>query len=223
VGDDWNREFRQAADKLGVTLKTTAEEQLWRFWELLAYWNRSINLVSVTEAEEFFFRHIFDALTLVPVIPPQAETLIDLGSGAGLPGIPLVIVRPHLKVTLLEASRKRSSFLHEVIRQLRLSQVTVIHERIEALINNGDYGHYDCVTSRATWRLADFLRFGSPLLNRGGSLIAMKGNLSFAEWDEAERLLPQKGLKIVHDLSYHLPRERRERRILTFKYANNVK
>ena len=153
----------------------------------LLLWNRRINLVSEQSSREIVIRHFLDSLTPAPSIDRPDGLLIDLGSGAGFPGIPLRIALPGLQLTLVESSRKKTSFLSHIVRTLRLDGVTVIRERVEALIGEKALaGSFDTVLSRAAFKLPELIRMASFFLKPGGLLIAMKGPDPQEEMAEAE-------------------------------------
>jgi len=140
------------------------------YLRLLLHWNRAYNLTAIRDPQHMVSRHVLDSLTLLPYI--HSPTLADLGSGAGLPGIPLALARPQLQVTLVESNGKKARFLREVARQLALSNVEIAHSRIEALAQPA---HYPQITARALASLADIVQAGGHLLAPKGQLLAMKG------------------------------------------------
>ena len=186
------------------------------YGELLA-WNSKINLVSVKSDRDIIIKHFIDSLTLLPYIRDNTCRVLDIGSGAGFPGIPLKIAVNSLKVFLLESSRKKSSFLKHVIRSLDLTNTVVIHNRAELLMDEAYRGFFQIVTSRATFKLPQFLRMGAFFLAPRGSLIAMKGNKSDQELTEADEMSYNLGLKYIgsHDLT--LPITGDFRRIIIYE------
>jgi len=145
-------------------------ERLSRYLDLIERWNRTYNLTAVRDREEMVTRHLIDSLAVLPFIEEGA--LADLGSGAGLPGIPLAMARPGLAVTLVEANGKKARFLREAVRQLDLGNVRVAESRAESL---AEPGRYDCLTARAFGTLAELIRVGGHLLSPTGYLLALKG------------------------------------------------
>ncbi len=208
----------EGADAMGIAL---GERELSLFatycGELLA-WNSKINLLSVKSARDIVIKHFIDSLTLLPYIRNESCRVLDIGSGAGFPGIPLKIVVSSLKVSLLESSRKKSSFLKHVIRSLDLKDAVVIHNRAELLMEDETCGgSFHIVTSRATFKLPEFLRMGAFFLAPKGFLIAMKGGKSDQEQTEAAGMSHGLGLKYMgsHDLT--LPITGDFRRIIIYK------
>ncbi|MDZ7686757.1 MAG: 16S rRNA (guanine(527)-N(7))-methyltransferase RsmG [Gammaproteobacteria bacterium] len=170
---------------LGLQAEAAAVRRLQAFGELLGKWNRVYNLTRVP-ADRTISHHILDSLAIVPYLG-AAETLIDVGSGAGLPGIPLAIYCPAMSVTLLDSNNKKARFLEQARISLPLSNVTVVRSRAE------DYnGRFDVVTSRAFASLADFSRMTAHLLSSRGRALAMKGTIDSDELDEdLSPLLPE--------------------------------
>lgn len=144
---------------------------------LLERWNRTYNLTAVRDPREMVDRHLLDSLSLHPHVRDIA-TLADLGSGAGLPGIPLAIAVPGLEVTLVESNGKKARFLREAVRTLGLGNARVVESRAEAVDLSGTF---DAITARALATLADILAVGAHLLAPGGRLLAMKGTVPEAE------------------------------------------
>ena len=153
------------------------------YLDLLARWNRTYNLTAVRDPREMVSRHILDSLAMNAYLDGIA-TLADLGTGPGLPGIPLAIARPQLRVTLVEANGKKARFLREALRTLGLANAEVAESRIEALDRPGAF---DAITARALATLPQILEFGGHLLATGGKLLAMKG----ARPDEEIAALPR--------------------------------
>ena len=152
------------------------------YLDLLARWNRTYNLTAVRDPGEMVSRHLLDSLAMEPFLDGIAN-LADLGTGPGLPGIPLAIAMPGLRVTLVEANGKKARFLREAVRMLGLGNAEVAESRIEALQRPGAF---DAITARALASLPQILAFGAHLLAPGGTLLAMKG----ARPDEEIAALP---------------------------------
>ncbi len=153
------------------------------YLDLLARWNRTYNLTAVRDPREMVSRHLLDSLAMEPFLD-GIDSLADLGTGPGLPGIPLAIARPGLRVTLVEANGKKARFLREAVRTLGLANAEVAESRIESLDRPGTF---DAITARALATLPQILEFGGHLLAPGGKLLAMKG----ARPDEEIAALPR--------------------------------
>ena len=142
---------------------------------LLVRWNKTYNLTAVRDPHEMVTKHLLDSLAMHPyvdAIAARGGALADLGTGAGLPGIPLAIVKPGLRVTLVESNGKKARFMREAVRQLGLKDVRVAESRIEAL---AEPGAYDAITARALATLPLIIELGGHLLKTDGELLAMKG------------------------------------------------
>ncbi len=137
---------------------------------LLDRWNRTYNLTAIRDPLEMVTRHLLDSLAMQPYL--ESGTLADLGTGPGLPGIPLAIARPQLQVTLVESNGKKARFMREAVRQLGLGNARVAESRAEALAEPAAYDH---LTARAMDTLTGIIRVGGHLLRPGGRLLAMKG------------------------------------------------
>lgn len=145
-----------------------------RYTELLLAWGRRINLTAARDAGAFVDRHVADALFLVPRLPAGCR-LVDVGSGAGLPGLVVALLRPDFRVTLLEPARKRHAFLRTVQRTLRLPRLEVRLQSLEAHCAAADFAAYDAAVSRATWPLPEWLQHGRSLVRPGGLVLGLEG------------------------------------------------
>lgn len=172
---DFRKILVLAAEEIGIDLPGDRLALLEAYRETLLLWNSKMNLVSLQSDLDLPVRHFIDSLTLLPHLPPGPGSLLDIGSGAGFPAIPIRIFRNDLHVTLLEASRKKCSFLKELSRRLGLQDVTVLNSRLEELLKQPQRRSYDVITSRATLKLPELVQKGLPLLKKGGLLAAMKG------------------------------------------------
>jgi 16S rRNA (guanine527-N7)-methyltransferase len=157
--------------ELGLAPGADACERLLDYVELLARWNATYNLTAVREPGEMVTRHLLDSLTVAKLV--SGDSLADLGTGAGLPGIPLAILAPERRHTLIDSNGKKVRFLREAVRTLGLANVQVQQSRVEDA-----RGQYDCITARAFATLGDMLRMGGHLLAPDGVWIALKGQLS---------------------------------------------
>jgi 16S rRNA (guanine527-N7)-methyltransferase len=166
----------QAAREFGIELSTPQLEQFDLYQKELLQWNAKTNLISEKSAQEIVSRHFLDSLTALHFIDNQSARIIDIGSGAGFPGLPLKIARPNLQLYLMESNRKKVSFLKHILRLLNLTETFVLHERAENLIKNNKWkDFFDVVISRATFKLPEFLSLGVFFLAPQGTLIALKG------------------------------------------------
>lgn len=165
------KKLHEGIDRLGlVGLPEYSEDKLLAYLDLLAKWNAAFNLTAVREPDQMLVRHLLDSLSILPYV--NGKSVIDVGTGAGLPGLVLAIARPDLKVTLLDSNGKKVRFLRQVVVELKLSNTQVVQSRAEQF-----EGQFDTVTSRAFASLADMLRWSAHLLAKSGVFLAMKGML----------------------------------------------
>lgn len=154
-------------------------ERLLAYLDLLVKWNRAFNLTAIREPAQMLPLHLFDSLVILPWV--QGERLLDVGSGAGLPGIPLALAQPQLQVVLLDSNGKKARFLRQAKLELGLANVEVVEARVEAYAAEAAF---DVITSRAFARLEEFVALTQPLLAAGGRWLAMKGRLDENELAE---------------------------------------
>ena len=157
-------------EELQLVLPSHGHAKLVRYLALIEKWNRVYNLTAVRRVEDMISHHVLDSLAVAPHV--QGATLLDVGSGAGLPGIPLAIARPGMAVTLLESSHKKSAFLNQAVIELELANAQVVNARAESWQPPQPY---DVVISRAFSDLAEFLALAGSFCATGGVLAAMKG------------------------------------------------
>ena len=206
----------EGARCLKVELSDEALTNFSIYIEELLRWGRTTDLISQTEPETIIRKHILDSLAVLTVLRPHGH-LLDLGSGAGFPGLPLAIAEPSLAVTLLESRRKRANFLKEVIRKTNLANIQAYEGRTEDFISrDGWRGTFAAVTTRATWNIKEFLKTGSPFATKGGVLLALKGPQLEEELLEINRWLQENAflLQTVH--KYKLPFGKEKRAIAIF-------
>lgn|SRR5574344_1330794 len=205
--------------KINIDITDKELNQLEKYYELLIEWNEKINLTSITIKEEVYLKHFYDSITLSKAIDlNKTETLCDIGTGAGFPGIPLKIIFPNLKLVLIDALQKRINFLDIVIKELDLKDVTTIHARIEdfAVLNREKY---DVVTARAVSNLRNLLEYTVPLVKVGGFFIAMKSNCDQELIDSKNAI---KVLDLKEDvIKFNLPIENSNRTLIKF-YKNKL-
>jgi 16S rRNA (guanine527-N7)-methyltransferase len=180
------RPLSQGLAELELKLAPAASENLLAYLDLIQKWNRVYNLTAVCEPARMLPQHLFDSLAIVPRL--SGSSLLDVGSGAGLPGIPVAIARPRLPVTLLESNHKKAAFLRQAAIELRLDNVAVACERAEAWETSH---RFDLVVSRALADLPEFIRLAGRFVAPGGALAAMKGVYPY---DELAQLPPGWGV-----------------------------
>ncbi len=159
---------------LGMDLNAAQQQKLLDYVALIGKWNKVYNLTAVREPEAMITQHLLDSLAVLPHLPQQSgvNRLVDIGSGAGLPGIPLAIARPDWQITLLDSNHKKTTFLRQACLELGLANAEVVCERVEHYQPSAGYA---AVISRAFSDLGEFARLTAHLLAKGGKLYAMKG------------------------------------------------
>lgn len=205
-------EFIAEVQKLGITLTKEQLEQLENFYEILIEENKKMNLTRITDKKDVYLKHFYDSLTIVKEINlNNIETLCDVGSGAGFPGIVLKIVYPNLKITLLDSLLKRVNYLNDTIKKLNLKNIVAIHTRSE------DYQEkFDLVTARAVANLSKLLGFTMHLVKKDGLMIAMKANID-EEIKNINNDLKKYNCKILKINKFTLPKENSNRALITIK------
>lgn len=169
--------FIEEVEKLGIEITDTKLKRLEKYYELLIEYNKVMNLTGITEKDQVYLKHFYDSLTISKIINlNEFETLCDLGSGAGFPGIVIGIFYPNLKITLIDSLNKRINFLNKVIEELELGNIKAIHTRIEDYAKENKET-VDVVTARAVAPLNILLELGINLTKVGKYFVAMKGNI----------------------------------------------
>ena len=169
--------FIKEVEKLGIEIDDTKLNQLEKYYEMLIEYNKVMNLTAITKKEEVYLKHFYDSLTISKIIDlNNEESLCDVGTGAGFPGIVLKIFYPNLNITLVDSLNKRINFLNEVIKELKLEKIETVHARMEEYSKN-NIEKFDVVTARAVAQMNFLLEVSVPMLKVGKYFVAMKGNL----------------------------------------------
>lgn len=199
--------FFQQLERLDIHLSEKQEKQFYQYYELLVKWNKVMNLTAIVDYEEVQEKHFIDSLSLVKMINIKSvHTLIDVGTGAGFPGLPLKIVFPHLEVILLDSLQKRILFLNEVIHDLRLFQIEAKHGRAEDYAKNVKYReNFDLCVSRAVADLSVLSEYCIPFVKIGGKFISYKSDLIDEEVKHSENAIHILGGDIQKIEKFQLP------------------
>ena len=204
--------FIEELSKLNVTLSKKQLEQLDKYYELLIEWNEKINLTRITEYEDVYLKHFYDSLTIAKVVDLSIkETLCDVGTGAGFPGVVLKIVYPNLKITLVDSLQKRVNYLNEIVKELGLEDIHAIHSRGEDFKET-----FDVVTARAVANIEKLVTYTMHLVNKNGIFVAMKGNIDEELTSQVEQKLSKK-YKIEQIEKFLLPIENSNRSLIVIK------
>ena len=199
--------FETELKRLGIKLTDSQNEQFDRYYELLIEWNRVMNLTGITEYDEVVLKHFIDSLTIARICDmSKVSSLIDVGTGAGFPGITIKIAFPHIRVVLLDSLNKRLKFLNTVIDELNLESVQTLHGRAEDHARKAEYREkFDLCASRAVANLSTLSEYCIPFVQRGGAFISYKSGTSDDEIKQAEKAVEILGGKIEKIDKFALP------------------
>lgn len=194
--------------EIGVELSDTQIEMFYTYYEKLIYWNEHVNLTAITEMNEVITKHFVDSLTIIKAVSDIEDkdwSVIDVGTGAGFPGIPLKIAFPNLKITLLDSLNKRINFLNEVIETLGLKDITAVHGRAEDFGRNVSRETFDLCVSRAVANLSTLSEYCMPLVKVGGYFIPYKSGKLAEEMENGKGAVQKLGGEIADIVSFQLP------------------
>jgi 16S rRNA (guanine527-N7)-methyltransferase len=202
--------LRNVAGDLGIDLTPTQLEMFQTYYEELAAWNRQRNLTAITDYEEVQVKHFADSLAVLPAVDAgdfgESISLVDVGSGAGFPGLPLKIARPAWQVVLVESTRKKTAFLEHIITQLGLQDADVVWARAEDVGRDPAYREqFDIAVARAVADMAVLVEYALPLLHIGGWFVAQKGTDPRDELHAAEKAIETLGGAYRSTIPYRLP------------------
>lgn len=195
--------------KLTIEITNKQQEQFIKYYELLNRWNAVMNLTAITEFNEVMKKHFIDSVSLIKALPDMKEkqyTIIDVGTGAGFPGIPLKITFPQVRVVLLDSLNKRVSFLNEVINNLELTNIEALHGRAEDLAKKKEYReNFDICVSRAVANLTTLSEYCIPFVKIGGYFISYKSEKITEEYKDAGEAVKVLGGKYKEQIEFNLP------------------
>ena len=212
--EDFKKELKEKAQKINIDLNENQIEQFYTYMKLLLEWNTKMNLTAITDCKEIILKHFIDSLTIAKYIKKD-QALIDVGSGAGFPGIPLKIYREDIDITLLDSLNKRINFLNEVIKELKLEKIRAIHSRVEEFGKNKKYREsFDVSTSRAVANLTTLSEYILPLVKVGGESICMKGSEVTEELKNSKKAIEILGGKIEKVDEFELANTDNKRNII---------
>lgn len=214
--------MQEKSKNLEINFSVEQLEQFFEYMNLLIEWNEKMNLTAIIDPEEIILKHFIDSITILKSIKNESK-VVDVGTGAGFPGIPLSIMNPTLKITLVDSLNKRLIFLKEVVDRLKLNNIEIIHSRAEELGQNKKYREkFDIATSRAVANLSTLSEYLIPLVRIDGKVISMKAGSAQEEIDEAKNAIKILGGKIEKIEEFDLPQSDIRRTIITIKKENKT-
>lgn len=218
--EEFSKELIEKLNKINIIIEEEQIQKFYNYMNLLIEWNKKINLTAITEPKEIILKHFVDCITILKYIPDNVK-IVDVGTGAGFPGIPLNIMNNMPKYTLVDSLNKRIKFLDEIINVLKLENINTVHSRIEDFAKNNKEV-YDVATSRAVAPLNILLEYLLPLVKVGGMCICMKGSNIQEETQNAKKALEILGGKIEKIEEITLPNSDIIRNIIIVKKVNST-
>lgn len=207
--------FEEGLKELNIILSQDQKEQFIKYYDLLVEWNKVMNLTAITDFDEVIDKHFIDSLSIVKIYNISNERIIDIGTGAGFPGIPIKIAFPNTKIVLLDSLNKRINFLNEVIKELSLEGIETIHGRAEDYGKGSKYREqFDISTSRAVANLTTLAEYCIPFIKTGGSFIPYKSGDVTEELDSAKKAIEILGGAMEDVKKFQLPATDIERSLI---------
>lgn len=214
-------EFKENVKNLGINLTEEQLKMLYIYAKYLIEYNEHTNLTAIKDIEDIYLKHFYDSLTITKIADfNKYNSLVDIGTGAGFPGVVIKIFYPHLKVVLIDSNNKKVTFLNNLIKKLNLDNISAINTRSE------DYAHnhldeYDIVTARAVTTLPALVELCLPLVKVGGYFIPLKGNVS-EELEISQDIIKKLNGTLENKIEFKLPYEESIRNILKIKKVNST-
>lgn len=216
--------MKKIAERTGIHLEQHQINAFEKYFEMLVEKNKVMNLTAITEREEVINKHFIDSLSCKEIIDlNKVKTVIDVGTGAGFPGIPLKIAFPHLNIVLMDSLNKRVVFLNEVIKELGLNEIKAVHDRAEEMAKKPEYREtFDLCVSRAVANLATLSEYCLPFVKNGGHFVSYKSGKAEEEISESEKAIDVLGGKIEEIKSFFLPGTDIERVLISIVKNNKT-
>ncbi len=220
--EEFVKEIILKLKEINININEKIADKFYKYTNMLLEWNEKINLTAITEISDIILKHYIDSLTINKYIKEQ-NTIIDIGTGAGFPGIPLKIVNPNNKFILVDSLNKRINFLKEVEKELNLQDIEMIHSRVEDLAKIKEYREkIDLAVSRAVANLSTLLEYMLPFVKENGLCICMKGPNITQEVEDSKKAIEILGGKIEKIEKINLPGSEIERNIILIRKINKT-
>ena len=220
--EEFNKKMKESLKELNIEISEKQLNQFYNYMNILIEWNKVMNLTNITEPEEIIQKHFVDSLTVLKSIK-ENDSIIDVGTGAGFPGIPIKIAFPETRITLLDSLNKRIKFLEEVINKLELKNIETIHGRAEEVAHNKKYREkYDIAIARAVAPLNVLSEYLLPFVKIGGYAICMKGTKGKEEAEEGKNAIKILGGEITKRREFNLPNTEMARVIIEIEKIKNT-
>ena len=213
--------FKEKENEININISDEKIEKFYKYMKSLIEWNEKVNLTAITDEEEIIEKHFIDSLTILKYIE-DGNTMIDVGTGAGFPGLPIAI-SSKAEVTLLDSLNKRVNFLNLISTELELNNVNTIHGRAEEMGANQKYREkYDIATARAVAGLPILMEFCVPFVKVGGYFVCLKGPNANLELEESKAAMDVLGVEFIEKINIELPESDLNHNILVFKKVKNT-
>ena len=220
--EEFSEKIKEYMNKINIEISDKQIEKFFDYMNLLLEWNEKINLTAITEPEDIILKHFVDCATILKYIKDE-DKIIDIGTGAGFPGIPLKILNEKLDITLMDSLNKRINFLNEIINKLDLKNIVAIHARAEELARNKEYREkFDIATSRAVANLSTLSEYMLPMTKINGQSICMKGPDIEEEIENGKKAVKILGGKIKKVEKLELPESKDKRTIIQIIKTKNT-
>lgn len=218
--EEFSKEIKEKMSRIDIDINENQINQFYEYMNLLLEWNEKMNLTAITEPNEIILKHFVDCATIVNDVEKK---VLDMGTGAGFPGIPLKILKPNIEMLLVDSLNKRINFLNEVINKLQLDKIETMHSRAEEIGKNKKYREkFDVVVSRAVAQSSILAEYTMPLCKVGGKCIFMKGSNIEEELKNSKKAIDILGGKIEKINELFLENNENNRKIIIIKKMNNT-